>query len=761
SRNIAMNAFAFGILLALTYFGQQAAIALPTPGSVSSAGKLISYPPSVRTKPGSYIVEMEDGFTTINTASFAPSFASAPQVTIEKQFLSIFNGFSVKISKDFDPARLASAPGVKHVWPVSFYDLLYSQSEQNTTLPYLHQKTGVAKAIEEFGLTGKGIKIGIIDSGVDYNHPELGACWKTPGCPWQYGGDFTSEDSNNENPSAMANPDAVELDCIGHGTHVAGIIGAQGPKVYGVAPGATLGMYRVFGCSGSASTDVILTAIEAAYMDGHDIISLSLGGGGWSEDPLAVVCSNLTKKGVVVVAANGNDGSAGLYTSASPGLGHGVINVGSIENWSVTGYTAIVTTSQTQKSIFITTPGNEDIPFVFDNSTPVVAPTDSKGGVEGCSSFNTSLAGKIALISRGSCSPTQKTINAQNAGAVGVLIYNSVFGIYNAAVEGGTTIPVAAISRDDGLFIVNALSQGAVTIKAPKGETITIDNPTAGLMSAFSSYGPSPELDIAPLISGPGGLIYSTYPLNFGKYALLSGTSMSTPYISGTIALLKQARPGLTVGQIRDLLANSGKPLVDSANDKSIHPYWSGAGLVNIYDSITSRAIIDPPNISINDTNLGSLKSANGFASDDPVQISVHTVTIENTDGVRSATISFANSPADSLSSYSADGNFTAVPRVWPENTGSVDENTIPQAYAPEISQSNTIAPGQRRRITVFIIAPFKLKESDKWYYGGFLNFTLQWDGESAQSSYVVPYAGFNGNYRKLDVLSVPSEGYP
>ncbi|KAJ1965673.1 hypothetical protein GGI12_000620, partial [Dipsacomyces acuminosporus] len=268
-------------------------------------------------------------------------------------------------------------------------------------------------------------------------------------------------------------------------------------------------------------------------------------------------------------------------------------------------------------------------------------------------------------------------------------------------------------------------------------------------------------LDIAPLISAPGGNIYSTYPLKLGKYASLSGTSMATPYISGTIALLKQARPGLTVSQIRDLLANSGKPLVDSATGKNIHPYWSGSGLVDIYDTITSRAIIDPPNIPINDTNWGSLNSVSSFAGKGPVRWAVRTVTIKNTDRKKRAKIAFANSAADSLSSYSADGNFTAKPRVWPESTASVDRSTIPQAYAPELGLFNTVAPGQERRITVFIVAPSNLKESDKWYYGGFLNFTLQWDGESAKTSYVVPYAGFNGNYRKLDVLSVPSEGYP
>ncbi|KAJ2712517.1 hypothetical protein H4S00_005742, partial [Coemansia sp. D1744] len=141
--------------------------------------------------------------------------------------------------------------------------------------------TGVAQAMQEFGLDGTGVKIGIIDTGVDYNHPEFGACWKTEGCPWQLGKDFIGDkyDPSSENP--IIEPNDTPTDCYGHGTHVSGIIGARGPHVQGIAPGATLGMYRAFSCpvNGTLHTDdsIIMQGMVAAHEDGCDIINVSLG----------------------------------------------------------------------------------------------------------------------------------------------------------------------------------------------------------------------------------------------------------------------------------------------------------------------------------------------------------------------------------------------------------------------------------------------------------------------------------------------------
>ncbi|KAJ1932390.1 hypothetical protein FBU59_006386, partial [Linderina macrospora] len=354
----------------------------------------------------------------------------------------LFNGFSVNADENFDPHKLAVLPGVKRVWPVKLRTLPFQRGTANFTYPYMHYATGVNKVVQNLGFTGKGVKIGIVDSGVDFNHPELGNCWKTPGCMWQYGADFVGDDYDSKSPHAVINPLPRPMDCMGHGTHVAGIIAAQGPRITGVAPDATMGMYRVFSCPKNghnpSSDDIILSAVEAAYKDGHDILSLSLGGGGWPEDPLAVACSNLVKKGVIVVAANGNEGSSGLFTAGSPALGRGIISVGSVDNWNNTGSAISISTKDGERSVMSSTPGNEDVAFVFEKDTPLAAVKDDSGSNLGCSKTTQSLSGKIALIKRGVCTFDTKAANAQAAGAIGVIIYNNVEGMLSPSVTDPT-----------------------------------------------------------------------------------------------------------------------------------------------------------------------------------------------------------------------------------------------------------------------------------------------------------------------------------
>ncbi|KAJ1887255.1 hypothetical protein LPJ66_009213 [Kickxella alabastrina] len=737
--------------------------------TIAPEDKVVTYPSNVRIKPGSYIVEFEEEARGANVNAFIANIEALPEVTISNQFTKVFNGFSVTTARDADPVELARVRGVRRVWPVRFHDLKYSFAPQNSTSFFHHHMTSVDKVLKELGIDGKGIKIGIVDSGVDYNHPELGACWKTPGCPWQYGEDFIGDrfDFNNDNP--IIEPNKTPMDCDGHGTHVAGIIGGQGPEVHGVAPGATLGMYRVFSCAVggavSAPDDIILQGIEAAFNDGHDVISLSLGGGGWPEDPLAVACSKITQKGVVVVAAIGNDGSNGMFTAGSPAVGRGVISVGSVDNWNITGQVANITLpSGAYRSVYVEDSNADKAPFVFESDIPVVAPLDATGSLLGCSEYPTfvNLTGKIALIKRGTCTFTVKVRFAQSAGAIGVLIYNNANGIMNAALDPAVNIPVAMLTADDGTFIIDGILQGSgsgvVTIKSRKSAVGTFAAFTGGQMSSFSSFGPSPELDIDPVISAPGGSIWSTFPLGLGKYASLSGTSMATPYVSGTIALLKQARPKLSVNDIRKALMTSAKPLRDDNTGKLVHPYSSGSGLVNAYDAIMSRVLISPPTLTINNTNWGPVKDIPQLQSLGSVRWAVRSINVNNTDCTRGMLISLDNTAANSISMYSANGMLNLTPRTWPADNTTVaavaaSSSTLPQVFTQ--TKSQYIPAGQSRNFIVYIVAPYGLQESDRWFYGGFLNFTLKWNQEPAPSSnYVVPYAGFNGNYRALDVMT-------
>lgn len=206
---------------------------------------------------------------------------------------------------------------------------------------------------------GAGIKVGIIDSGVNYRHPDLGgtAASTFPTTRVRFGGDFTDGDADGD-----------PLDCYGHGSHVAGIVGADGnPRrggAFGVAPRATLGAYRVFDCAGEATTDDIVAAVERAALDGMNVVNLSLGASSlsWPNDtsyPLTQAAAALVKKGVVVVAAAGNSGARGLFTVGSPAVAPGVIAVAATNSTDtgIADYSALGPAADLSLSPTIAAPG--------------------------------------------------------------------------------------------------------------------------------------------------------------------------------------------------------------------------------------------------------------------------------------------------------------------------------------------------------------------------------------------------------------------
>ena len=153
-----------------------------------------------------------------------------------------------------------------------------------------------------------------------------------------YGWDLVGDEYNSggAGTALIPKPDADPDDCEGHGTHVAGITGAKAANsggVTGVAPEMTLGAYRVFGCAGSSSADVINAGLERAYLDGMQVVNLSLGAAlQWPQYPTVYMSSALAKKGVVVVASAGNNGATGSFSLGAPGVGAGVIGVASYDN---------------------------------------------------------------------------------------------------------------------------------------------------------------------------------------------------------------------------------------------------------------------------------------------------------------------------------------------------------------------------------------------------------------------------------------------
>ncbi|KAJ2690504.1 hypothetical protein GGH99_002619, partial [Coemansia sp. RSA 1285] len=516
-------------------------------------------------------------------------------VNVNHRYTEVFNGIAVRADSSVTPFDLASVDKVKRVWPARYYTTSSQSSGSNTNYPYSypHKPTGVEKAVNELGLTGKGIKIGIVDTGVDYMHPELGRCWKTKGCMWQYGSDLVGDDYNPAVGNEETKPGPYPLDCVGHGTHVAGIIAGQGPIARGVAPDATLGMYRIFGCdsasgAGSTSDVMILKGLEMAVKDKLDIINLSLGGGSWPDEPVSVAAANIVKNGTVVVAASGNDGQGGLFTAGSPAVGNGVINVGSVQNWNYTVANLSVRNSKSSKSVRTTLSTSLGHPFSVDMETPIAGATD------------------IIMINN-------------KPG----LIYPTFIGV-NASV--------ITVTPEDGRIIMDMIAAGPTKINGPTSKTYYIPaTDIAGQVSVYSSMGPDPYLNISPHIMAPGGNIYSTIPVKYGGYFVMSGTSMACPFVSGAVALLKQGRPNLSIDEISDLLSTTASPIANPSTGIPEHPYKIGSGLINVYDAVKARAKIFPPRLSLNSTTeCSSSEYASTVVGSE--LWSVRNITLTNTD---------------------------------------------------------------------------------------------------------------------------------
>ncbi|KAJ1958036.1 hypothetical protein GGI12_004844 [Dipsacomyces acuminosporus] len=705
------------------------------------------------------------------------------------KFKRLFNGVSIDLPNACHLELLSSLPMVKRAWPMQVRSRSAAIPSSNAApnLMYAHQHTGVDKAQSKLGLDGAGIKVGVIDTGVDYMHPDLGACWKTAGCPFQYGSDFVGDSyDSSSTPHPRPGPDPRDT-CDGHGTHVTGIIAANGPKVRGVAPGVTLGVYRIFGCpgngTGQAADDIILKAMEAAHADGMNVINMSFGGGsGWSEDPLAVAASRLVRDGIVVVASAGNDGANGLYTSGSPGLGAGVINVASFENWMVTSVSIDIVGARSNFSIVHSSPGNSKYRFTFEAPTEIKAPVDTAGSREGCAPYDTKFSNQILVIKRGNCTFVDKAQHAQAAGAVGVLIVNNEDELMSpTSASPNVTIPVVVIKSADGEAIVSELGYGKVTITATN-QTMSVPNKQGGQISHFSSWGPDPELYLSPAVGAPGGNIFSTFPLALGGYTSLSGTSMASPYVAGMAALILQSRSKkVSAGDVKRLILESAQPVVNGNTTKILSPLRQGSGLANIYSSISALATIDPSQISINNTVAESAADKSvaaagldrtgshaatqkqGRAAARGTAVSVHTLTLFNHSPKSHLTYTVYHLPADSVSSFMANGSFAPVPRVWPEdNSTRVAQDTLPHVTIEDQPLPARVAPGTSQHIRVRIAPPKGLKTDDRWFYGGYLRFNLLWaDGKGTSQTIHVPYSGFLGDYSKLDVLSVPEEGLP
>lgn len=250
-------------------------------------------------------------------------------------------------------AEVASMAGVKSMHPIGIHQmpqqevptaqsegsgLLAKRGDSDADTWPTHITTQVNK-LRDAGITGKGIRIGVLDVGVDWTHPALGGCFGSDECVVSFGYDLIGDDPNYSalNPDSVETPDSDPLDtCMGHGTFVTGVIAAQPNAEFGVigaAADAHVGMYKVADCDGYYFSDVVVAGFNMAYDEGVDLISASLGNpSGWSEDVQAIAVQRIIEAGVPVISASANQGKYGLWLGSTPASALGAINAGSVDN---------------------------------------------------------------------------------------------------------------------------------------------------------------------------------------------------------------------------------------------------------------------------------------------------------------------------------------------------------------------------------------------------------------------------------------------
>lgn len=682
----------------------------------------------------------------------SPYDSDGQSPTIQHSYKTVFNGVALKI-KGTDIEALTKSGVVKRIHkdteikadpPIN--EDVKSTSENEIT-PFMMDsvpKLGI-DILHNEDIKGQGIKVGVLDTGIDYNHPDLTNAYegfrnvnddaKNQDIDTVKGWDFVDNDAD---PMETTYKDwqesgQPEFDSDGnsyytsHGTHVSGTIAGTGDNktaefpVLGVAPNVELYGYRVLGKYGSGSTTGIIAAIEKSVTDGMDVINMSLGsnGGNGPYDPLVTAVNNATKAGVVTAISNGNSGPSN-YTVGSPGTAQLPIAVGAstvdyeiknfgLEIGGVNVNAPLLGPSFNYKMDELL---NKDLEVVYCG---LGYPEDFEGK---------DLTGKIAFIDRGIITFVEKAKNAAAAGAEAIILANNTTDTEIPFLGEQIGANILVVTQDDGNSLKDILSE---KLSITPLDTISV---AGDEVAGFSSVGPVKRTyEIRPDLVAPGYNVYSTAPEYINDknvdeenynvaYQRMSGTSMAAPHIAGIAALILQAHPEYTPEEVKLAMMNTTEQIFDK-DDLNYSVHEAGAGRVNAYEAVHEEVSFSAEyDVTYGQEPL-STKNITGMLSYGRI------IAPDSGEMTKTIPVTVTNNSIE-LKSYKIDVEYSNSPRA---------KDALENGFKLNIPTSVEVAAGESKTFDVTLSAFSPLEFGT---YEGYIHFT---ELNNTESTYQMPFS--------------------
>jgi minor extracellular serine protease Vpr len=605
--------------------------------------------------------------------------ANAPRAKVTSEYDISVNAVAVQLNGT-PLETIAAAPMVQQVQ----YNALYH--------PNLSESYKIINASDAWtaaggrATAGAGIKIGDIDTGIDETHPFFDPTGFSypPGFPKCDAADSASHHEDQDcnyvsekvivakvfyNKAGQQGLDAQAIQ--DHGTHTAGIAagvtgktavvnGVEIDDMSGIAPGAWLGNYNVFpGGVLNARSEDILNAVDAAIEDGMDVLNLSLGGSyHGNNDLLANGLDNAVDAGLVVAVAAGNSGP-GQGTLESPGRARKIITVAASTNKHFVG-----------QEFTYPAGGGTTIDAAAGEFPPLpVGPFGLYFNTQlnGCTSVDPGASGNVVVVNRGTCTFSAKVRNAIAAGAVGVVVINNVAGDPIGMGKdggGGDDLPAVMIGKNDGAALRTANPPDA-SAGATLQEFVTSNQ---DILAGFSGQGPTNvDFAVKPDVTSVGVNVLSSItcvnkgpdcPGDGSGWAFFQGTSMSTPHIAGSAAVLLQLYPDWSPAQVKSALVNRADLIVQDAltGTHDVGPTAQGAGRENLSVAADATTWMDPVSASFGKVTVGHPTSV--------------TITLSNPTGS-------AETFTVSVTKFTPDTFGGTVPSIWNAGTLSSGDDRI------------------------------------------------------------------------------------